>query len=409
MAAGTAAGRSHDVTVLERNEVTGRKLRISGKGRCNLTNDTDVAGLLAHIPGNARFLKHALHRFTPKMTMAFFHEHGLEVKTERGGRVFPVSDDADDVANTLERFCRDSGVRTASGVRARHILTTNGHVSGVESYRGRIYPAEAAVLTTGGVSYPGTGSTGDGYALAAELGHTIIPQRASLVPLETVEQWPGEAQGLSLRNVTLTVLSPAGDRHSAACPQRLYHEQGELLFTHFGVSGPLVLSASRFVRDIPGYRLVIDLKSALDETQLDARILRDFANSQRRYFSNALRDLLPASLIPVIVRLSGIPDDRPVHQVTREQRARLVQLLKNLTLTVKRPRPLAEAIITVGGVDVREVNSLTMESKLVKGLFLAGEILDVDGLTGGFNLQIAWSTGRLAGESIGRERMKDEG
>jgi predicted Rossmann fold flavoprotein len=380
------------VTVVEKNAVLGRKLRISGKGRCNLTNDTDVAGLLAHIPGNPRFLKHAFHRFTPRMTMAFFTEHGLALKTERGERVFPVSDDADDVAHALEGYCRDAGVRIASGVSVRRIVSAGGCVTGVESATGRRYPAEAVVLATGGASYPGTGSTGDGYRLAAELGHTIIPPRASLVPVETVETWPTELQGLSLRNVTLSVLAPGGER--------LYREQGELLFTHFGVSGPLVLSASRYLGEGQGAGLLIDLKPALEESRLDARVLRDFAGSQRRHFSNALGDLLPASLIPVMVRLSGIPADRPVHQVTREQRARLVRLLKNLTLTVRSLRPLAEAIITTGGVDVREVNPLTMESKRIQGLYLAGEVLDVDGLTGGFNLQIAWSTGRLAGESI---------
>jgi predicted Rossmann fold flavoprotein len=393
MAAGTAAVRGHAVTVVERNALTGRKLRISGKGRCNLTNDTDVAGLLAGVPGNPRFLKHAFYRFSAQATQAFFTERGLPLQTERGARVFPVSNDADDVARVLESYCLDAGVHFLFGVRVQHVVTDKARVVGLETGEGRFRPADAVILATGGASYPGTGSTGDGYRIAEALGHTIVPLRAALVPLETVESWPGEVQGLSLRNVTLTA--------TAADGRRLYREQGELLFTHYGLSGPLALTASRAVGEQPGCRLTIDLKPALEETRLDARILRDFAANARRQYRNALGDLLPTSLIPVIVRLSGIPDDRPVHQITREQRARLVRLLKELPLTVKRPRPLAEAIVTAGGVNVREVHPLTMASKRVAGLSFAGEVLDVDGVTGGYNLQIAWSTGHLAGDSIG--------
>ncbi|MHB9129860.1 MAG: BaiN/RdsA family NAD(P)/FAD-dependent oxidoreductase [Armatimonadota bacterium] len=391
MAAGAAAAHGHQVTLLERNREIGKKLLISGKGRCNITNNTDIEGLLANIPGNPKFMRSALHRFGPQETIAFFTEHGVPTKTERGSRVFPESDNADDVVHALWDFCKENGVRLQTQVTVTRILSSEGHISGVKVGDDFI-PADAVILSTGGSSYPGTGSKGDGYRMAGELGHAIIPIRPSLVPLETEETWPAEAQGLALRNVTLTAFSPDGKKR--------FSELGEMLFTHYGVSGPLVLSASRFVGDLPGSLLVIDLKPGLDESMLDARLLRDFEKYSRREFANALEDLLPRSLIPIIVRLSHIPPHTSIHQVTRAQRAGLVQLFKGLTLTLKKARPIAEAITTVGGVSTKEIDSRTMESKQVSGLYFTGEVIDVDGLTGGFNLQIAWSTGHLAGESV---------
>ncbi len=392
MAAGVAAGRGHTVTVLERNPEVGRKLHISGKGRCNITNDTDIRGLLKNIPGHGNFLRTAFYRFTPQDAMAFFGEHGVPVKTERGGRVFPESDDAEDVVRALSRFCEEAEARIATEVTISSLLVEDGRVIGVLAGDGRRFEADAVILATGGASYPGTGSKGDGYRMAAAVGHAVERIYPSLVPIETEELWPREAQGLSLRNVKLTAVSPEG--------KQLYSEIGEMLFTHYGVSGPLVLTASRHVAERPGSKLVIDLKPGLDDATLDVRVQRDFTPQSRKQFGNALDNLLPKTLIPIIGQLSGIPAATPVHQVTREQRHRLVQLLKRLTVTVKRTRAIAEAIITAGGVSTREIDSHTMQSKLVPGLYFTGEVIDVDGYTGGFNLQIAWSTGHLAGESV---------
>lgn len=392
VAAGIAAGRGCKVLLLERNKFVGRKLHISGKGRCNITNDTDMDGLMANIPGNPKFLRTALYRFGPKETIAFFAANGVPTKTERGGRVFPVSDDAEDVVRALTNYCRRHGVQLKTEVGVKHVLSAEGKVTGVITEEGTYLPASTVVLATGGSSYPGTGSKGDGYRMAEELGHTIIPIRPSLVPLETEESWPAEAQGLSLRNVTLTAFSPEG--------KKLYSELGEMLFTHYGVSGPLVLSASRSVGDKPGSRLEIDLKPGLDDEMLDARILRDFSEYSRRVYANALDELLPRTMIPIIIFLSHISPHTPVHQITREQRQTLVRLLKHLPLTVKRTRSFPEAVVTAGGVSTKEIDPRTMESKVVSGLYFTGEVIDVDGYTGGFNLQIAWSTGYVAGESV---------
>lgn len=392
MAAGTAAQCGHQVLLLERNHELGEKLHLSGKGRCNLTNDTNVQGLEKNIPANPKFLRTAFYRFGPKETVVFFTEHGVPCKTERGDRVFPISDDANDVVNALVDYCQDAGVLIKSGVTVRRIMISEGRVSGVQAVNGEIFLADAVVLATGGASYPGTGSKGDGYTMAAQLGHTISPIHPSLVSLDTEESWVADVQGLSLRNVTLMAFSPEG--------KKLYSELGEMLFTHYGVSGPLVLTASRHLINLPGSRLVIDLKPGLDQVTLDLRILRDFEKYKNREFANALGDLLPRSLIPVIIRLSHISPHTYVHQVTREERLRLLQLLKLLPLTVKRPHSMAEAIVTAGGVSTKEINPGTMESKLIPGLYFTGEVIDVDGYTGGFNLQIAWSTGVLAGKSV---------
>ena len=391
MCAGTAAERGRDVILLEPNRSLGRKLRLTGKGRCNVTNRCDVRTVLANIPGGGRFLQSALHRFPPEDVMAFFEGLGVALKTERGERVFPVSDDAHQVADALGRYAAAGGVRVVHAA-AREILTENGAVTGVRTSQGDI-ACDAAVLCTGGLSYPGTGSTGDGYSMAARLGHTVTPRRPSLVPLNSPDDWCGEMQGFSLRNVTLTAYE---DEKS------VYSELGEMLFTHFGVSGPLVLSASAHMRDFEHckYRLAIDLKPGLDEKKLDARLLRDFELYKNREFRNALGDLAGRAMIPVLVRLSGIPEDTRVNSITREQRRALVELFKAFPVSVTGPRPVSEAIVTAGGVDTREVDPRTMGSRLVSGLHFAGEVLDLDAYTGGFNLQIAWATGRAAGNSV---------
>ncbi len=394
MCALRAAEGGKRVVILDGNRQLGRKLRITGKGRCNLTNDCDVRTVMQNIPGDGRFLYSALTRFPPEETMALFRSLGVPLKTERGNRVFPVSDRADDVADALVRRLAALGVHTLR-TRASGILTENGAVCGVEHEDGVIV-CRAAALCTGGRSYPLTGSDGAGYEMARALGHTIVPPRPSLVPLESGDGFCAEMQGFSLKNVVLRAYED--DR-------LIFHELGEMLFTHFGVSGPLVLSASAHMRSMgkAKYRLEIDLKPALDEKKLDERILRDFEKYANREFKNALDDLAARSMIPVLLRLSGIPEDTKVHSVTREQRRRLVALFKAFPVSVAGFRPIDEAIVTAGGVSTREVDPRTMRSKLVHGLYLAGEVLDLDAYTGGFNLQIAWATGNAAGCAIGAE------
>lgn len=392
MCALTAAQRGLNVVLLEPNKMLGKKLRITGKGRCNVTNHCDVKTILANIPGDGRFLYSALNRLGPQDTMALFESLGVPLKTERGSRVFPVSDRSHDVANALERAYAHAGGRVVHAA-ATDILTQDGAVSAVVTTEGTI-DCDAAVICTGGLSYPLTGSTGDGYRLARQLGHTVTPTRPSLVPLESDDPWCAEMQGFSLRNVTLTVYDEQN--------KVIYSDLGEMLFTHFGVSGPLVLSASAHMRDFSQhkYRLSIDLKPALDEKKLDARILRDFQKYANRDFKNALYDLAGHAMIPVLVRLSGIPEDTKVNAITREQRHKLVELFKHFPVSVTGTRPIDEAIITSGGVSLKEVNPRTMGSKLVPGLYFAGEVLDLDAYTGGFNLQIAWSTGYVAGSAV---------
>ena len=396
MAAISAAERGGAVTLLEPNERLGKKLNITGKGRCNVTNDADRETLLANTPRNGRFLYSAFSRFDGRDAMAFFEGLGVPLKVERGNRVFPVSDRSFDISAALERRLKALGVKLVRD-RAVRLETGDGAVRAVIGERRR-YEAGAVILATGGVSYPATGSTGDGHRLAEAAGHTVTPLQGSLVPLEaTLPGYPCRAlQGLSLRNVGLTVFE---DR------KKIYTDFGELLFTHFGVSGPLVLSASAHMRhfDKKTYRLEIDLKPALDEQTLDRRLLSDFEKHINSDFCNALDDLLPQKLIPMAVALSGIPERTKVHEITREQRRGLLQLLKHFPVEIQRPRPAADAIVTSGGVKVGEVNPTTMESKLVKGLYFAGELLDVDAYTGGFNLQIAWATGRAAGIAAAEE------
>ena len=398
MAAITAARHGAAVTLLEPNERLGKKVNITGKGRCNVTNDCDRDTLLGNIPGNGRFLYSALTRFTPRDAMAFFEGLGVPLKVERGNRVFPVSDSAFDITNALERELKRLRVRWVRD-RAVDIVTADGAVRAVTGEKGT-YPAEAVIVATGGVSYPGTGSTGDGYRLAAAVGHTIIQPRGSLVPLESDDGDCAAMQGLSLRNVELTVLNGKG--------KPVFREFGEMLFTHFGVSGPLVLSASAHLRrwDKEQYRLSIDLKPALDEQKLEARLLRDIGENPNRDMSNITAGLVHRSMVAVVLRRLGIPAEEKANSLTKEQRRSLVQLLKHFTVSVTGPRPVAEAIVTAGGVKVGEVIPNTMASKLAEGLYFAGEVLDVDAYTGGFNLQIAWATGYLAGLSAAE---KEEG
>lgn len=388
MAALTAASRGAGVLLLERNPKLGRKLYITGKGRCNLTNRSSVQECLANIPHNPRFLTSALTQFPPEEVMTFFEGLGVPLKTERGNRVFPRSDRAADVIDALLRALRKAGVDIERD-RATALVLEDGSVTAVKGESGRRYPCKAVVLATGGVSYPATGSTGDGYRLAKGAGHTVQPPRGSLVPLEAEDCAP--MQGLSLRNVALTVKSSGG--------KTLYREQGELLFTHFGLSGPLILSASAHMRDFEGdrYTAHIDLKPALDEETLDRRLLRELGEGANRYVSHVMEALEPKSLIPLLMERAGLSGEEKANEVTRAQRRRLLETMKDLTFPITGPRPVEEAIVTAGGVTVKEVSPKDMASKFCKGLYLAGEILDVDAYTGGFNLQIAWATGRAAG------------
>ena len=391
MAAGTAASLGAHVTLLEPNGKLGKKLFITGKGRCNVTNNCAGDEVLKNVPTNPRFLYGALAGFSPVDAMAFFEEHGCQLKTERGNRVFPQSDNANDVAALMTKLCRNAGVKLMQA-HATGIAAEEGCVSGVSTDQGFI-PCRAAAVCTGGLSYPLTGSTGDGFGFARRFGHTVTPARASLVPLESGDDYCAEMQGFSLKNVTLSAYEN---------DKLIYRELGEMLFTHFGVSGPLVLSASAHMRNMgkAAYRLEIDLKPGLDEKKLDARILRDFEKYSNKEIKNALTDLAGRTMIPVLVRLSGIPEDTKVNAITHEQRMRLLHLFKAFPVSVTGTRPIDEAIVTAGGVSTKEVNPRTMESKLMPGLYFAGEVLDLDGYTGGFNLQIAWSTGYVAGNSI---------
>ncbi len=393
MAAGTAAERGRKVLLLEKNDRLGKKLSITGKGRCNVTNFCTDEEFFANIPVNSRFLYSAYSRFNNSDCMEFFENMGVPLKTERGNRVFPVSDKAADIVNALEKFCKKSGVVTANR-KVSEIIAENGAVCGA-ACGNDIFRSETVLIATGGKSYPGTGSDGDGYKFAEKLGHTIVPLKPSLVPLETEENFCKEMMGLSLKNTEIFLI----DMKSGKI---IYKDMGEMLFTHFGVSGPMILSASSHIREPERkrYKISIDLKPALDIPTLDKRILRDLSEIPNRIFANSLSKLLPSKMIPVIVKLSGIDPNKQVNSVTKQERLELAKLIKGLSLTVKGFRPISEAIITSGGVKVSEVSPKTMESKLVKGLFFAGEVLDVDAYTGGFNLQIAFSTARAAGENI---------
>lgn len=403
MAAGTAANMGVETIVLERNERPARKLMITGKGRCNVTNNcTSLQELISNVPRNGRFLYGAFSRYMPSDVIDFFENNSVELKTERGNRVFPVSDNAADIVDSLVAYAKKRA-RFMHG-RATELIHSGNNVSGVRTESGEEIFADKIIIATGGLSYPGTGSTGDGYELARQVGHKITDLLPSLVPLEIHEGFCSELMGLSLRNTAIKVVDTETEKV-------IYTDFGEMLFTHFGVSGPMILSASAHMRNMKSgkYKIYIDLKPALTIEQLDARILRDFSENTNKNFINALNSLLPKKLVPVIVRLSKIPLSTKVNQITREQRSTLAQLLKGLSVTVTGFRPVAEAIITSGGVDISQINPKTMESKLLGGLYFAGEVIDVDAYTGGFNLQIAFSTGRLAGIAAAEEILNERG
>ncbi len=392
MAAYAAAMCGNEVSLYEKNEKLGKKVYITGKGRCNVTNACETQDLFINIVTNPKFMYSPIYTFDNNMVQSFMEEWGCPLKVERGNRVFPQSDKSYDVINALIRAMRENKVDINLDSHVSDILTENGHVTGVR-VNGCDVECDNVILATGGYSYPSTGSTGEGHTMASKLGHHITKCMPALVPFTAAEEWVKELQGLSLRNCGVTIYD--GDH-------KIYEDFGELLFTHFGVSGPTVLSASSYAVDIirkRPLRLVIDLKPALDEKQLDARILRDFEANINRKFMNSLDKLFPKSLIPVIIERSGIDAQCRVNEITRDKRQGLVKLIKNFDLTLTGLRGFNEAIITHGGVDVKEIDSSTMESKLIKGLYFAGEMIDVDAVTGGFNLQVAWSTGYLAGIS----------
>lgn len=390
MAAGTAASNSNKVLLIEKNDMLGRKLRITGKGRCNITNTAEDKDFFDNIPKNSKFMFSSYYNFNNYCVIDFFNSMGVETVEERGGRVFPKSEKAIDVANAMIKFLKNSGV-SAKKDKVLKILTENNRVVGVKCENGE-YFADNVIVATGGKSYPLTGSTGDGYRFARELGHNVTEIRPSLVPIETKEGLCKELQGLSLRNISVKLLKDG---------KEIFNDFGEMIFTHFGVSGPVILSASAHITDKSDYKIIIDFKPALDEKTLDKRILRDFESFSNKNFSNALDLLLPKKMIPVIIKLSGISPYKKVNAITKEEREKLLTLLKEFTVTVKGLRPVDEAIVTRGGIDVNEINPSTMESKIIKGLYFCGEVIDVDAYTGGYNLQIAFSTGRQAGENIG--------
>lgn len=384
-----ASEHGQKVLLIEKNDRLGKKLLITGKGRCNVTNACSSQETMQNIPHNGRFLFSALNAFQPDDIMRFLEEHGCQLKIERGNRVFPVSDKSVSVLDALKRSLAENGVHIIQG-RVREILTDNGVAIGVRTEQETVY-ADWVILATGGMSYPATGSTGDGYSIAQALGHTIIPPVGSLVPLESTNDDCLDMQGLSLRNVGVKLIDEKG--------KLLYKDFGELLFTHFGVSGPTVLSASAHLRG-GNCRVLIDLKPALDEGKLNARVLKDMELYRNRTMENALSDLLPRKMIPVFLRRLNIPEDMQANSLKKEQRREIVALLKAFPIEISGKRPVAEAIITSGGIKVSEIDPKTMESKIVRNLYFAGEIIDCDGYTGGFNLQIAWSTAYAAGTTV---------
>ena len=399
MAAVFAARNENEVYLYEKNEKLGKKLFITGKGRCNLTNTADMEELFAAVVSNPKFLYSSFYSFTNEQTIAFFEELGVKTKVERGGRVFSVSDHSSDVIRGLERELNRLGVHIVLNTEVKELLAVNGSVRGLLLASGKRTDADAVIVAAGGLSYPSTGSTGDGYRMAESCGHKITPLSPALVPMEVKEWYAKELMGLSLRNIGITITDGS---------KKLYQDFGEMLFTHYGVSGPVILSAS----SITGSRLKekeltlhIDLKPALTKEQLDKRVLREFESNHNRQFKNAVAGLFPAKLLPVMVDLSGIPEEKRVNEITKEERKKFTDLIKDFTMTLTGLRSYSEAIITRGGISVKEIDPGTMESKLIKGLFFAGEVLDLDAVTGGFNLQIAWSTGFLAGAHAGQTQL----
>lgn len=392
MAAGRAAELGAKVVLIEKNQRVGRKIMITGKGRCNLTNNCEVRTFIENVPVNPRFLYSAINYFTPQDAMEFFESLGVELKTERGNRVFPVSDRAADIVDALREYVLSSGVKIVNDA-ARELLLEDGAVAGIKGEK-EAYYADSVIVCCGGKSYPLTGSTGDGYRLAAQAGHSVTELKPSLVPLESSDGDCKSMQGLSLKNIAVKIIDNKTGK-------TVYTDFGEMLFTHFGVSGPVILSASSHIRDISEgkYTLSVDLKPALDFEKLDRRIQNDFRENSNRDVSNAFSKLLPRKLIVPVLKRWGVEFDRKCNSITRTERHALCELLKGFTIDIKGFRPIEEAIVTSGGVKTTELSPKTMESKLVSGLYFAGEVIDCDAYTGGFNLQIAWSTGRLAGEN----------
>ena len=393
-AAYSASQNGIDVVLVEKNERVGRKLLITGKGRCNITNNCEVEELIANVNTNGKFLYSAFYTFTNDAVMEMFESLGVRLKTERGNRVFPESDRAMDVVDAMSRLIKRKNIKLVTGKTVKDIKEKNGKVESVVLSDGKEIKADAVIIATGGASYQRTGSTGDGYRLAEKLGHKITPLKPSLIGLEIQEDFVSKLKGLSLRNVAINVYGKKN--------KKIYDDFGEMEFTDYGVDGPIIKSASCIMRDLSkeSYKISLDLKPALDHENLDKRVQRDFQKYINKRFENSLSDLLPSKMIPVIVELSGIDPATPVNSITKEERRNLVNTIKNIEMHVKRYRPMEEAIVTSGGVKTSEINSSTMESKLVEGLYFAGEVIDVDAYTGGFNLQIAFSTGYLAGMSI---------
>lgn len=394
MAAYSAAMHGANVSLFEKMNAFGRKLMITGKGRCNITNVASIPDIIKNMTGNGQFLFSALNQFTNQDIVDFLEQFGVSTKVERGGRVFPVSDKAKDVVDAFSRALECQNVYIYLNESVKKIKTDNGKVSGIITKNNKEYVCDSVVLATGGASYPGTGSSGDGYEMVRMLGHTIEPLKPSLVPLEVEEEWVKELQGLSLKNVTATIVVDG---------EKVASEFGEMLFTHFGLSGPIILSLSKLVTQIKEKHInkeiliEVNLKPALTEEVLDKRIQRDFSTFARKQLKNGMDDLLPQKLIPVIIDLAYMDPDKPINQISRQERNRIIQQIAHLTFTITGPRPLSEAIVTAGGVRVKEINPKTMESKVVPGLFFAGEVMDIDGYTGGYNLQAAFSTGYVAG------------
>ena len=397
MAAYFAAKNKNKVTLIEKNEKTGKKIYITGKGRCNITNACDVEDLFANVMSNKKFLYSAFYGFTNSDVIDFFENHGIKTKIERGNRVFPVSDHSSDVISALERALKEQNVDILLNTCVEKIECADSRVTGVVLCGGRKIEADAVIVATGGMSYQATGSTGDGYRFAEESGHKVTECTPSLVPFNAQEEWVAKLQGLSLKNVLVTIYDGR---------KKLYEDFGEMLFTHFGVSGPLILSASAAIKQNTikkPLQMFIDLKPALSYEALDKRILREFDDAKNKQFKNSINKLLPSKMIPVIIGLSGIDPDKKVNEISKGEREGLVNLLKKLPVTLNGTRQWNEAIVTKGGISTKDINPSTMESKIIKNLYFSGEVLDLDALTGGYNLQIAWSTGALAGKSINKE------
>lgn len=385
------ASKKHNVILLDGNDRIGKKLFITGKGRCNVTNAKDISEFFDYIPGNPHFLYSALYSYTNEDTMNFFENVGIKLKVERGGRIFPMSDKSSDIIKGLSIGLKESNVQVKLNSKVTNIIYDANKIVGVEINNSTKLYGDYFIIATGGASYPLTGSRGEGQKFAKKLGHTIIELKPSLVPIELNESWLKDLMGLSLKNISLSILKNN---------KVLYKNQGEMLFTNYGISGPLVLSGSRYVKNEGNYEAAIDLKPALNESELDKRIQKDFLKYQNKEFKNALDDLLPKKLIPLIINLSNIPLDKKVNVITKEERKKLLHILKDLRVKIKGLRPIEEAIVTAGGVNTLEIDPSTMKSKIISNLSFAGEVIDVDAFTGGYNVQIALSTGYIAGNSI---------